>query len=369
MGDIMNFEKLDKFFEDLKSKDIPGMSIAVSKNGKVVYKNIFGLKSDGETPIKSSDPFFMYSTTKVVTAVAAMQLVERGLLELDAPASKYIPEFKNVYIGEERVPAKNTITVRELLSMTSGISYSVQKENIKKAIENKSLSTLDVVKAIAEDYIEFEPGTQYLYGLGLDVIGGIIEVVSGKKYGDYVYENIFKPLNMNDCTYHLSDDLLENMWPQYRYIDKEDVIKPEPLENGYIFSDNYESGGAGLIGTADDYIKLVMALANYGVSNDGYKLLSKESIDIMRKDVLGNDIKGFWKTGYGYGLGVRTLVDKSSSKSPLGEFGWDSAGCAYALVDVDNNIGIYIGCHILGWGPGYDNHNVIRDIVYDCLEN
>lgn len=369
MGDIMNFEKLDEFFEDLKNKDIPGMSIAVSKNGKIVYKNIFGFKADGKTPLKSSEPFFMYSTTKVVTSVAAMQLVERGLLELDAPASRYIPEFEKVYIGKEKVPAENAITVRQLLSMTSGISYDFNKENVKKAIENKSLSTLDVVKEMAKDYIDFEPGTQFLYGFGFDVIAGIIEVVTGKKYGDYVYENIFKPLNMNDCTYHISDDLLKKMWPQYSYVAKDDVIIPEPLKNKFIFSNNYESGGAGLIGTADDYMKFVMALANYGTSNDGYKLLSKESIDIMRKDVLGDDIKGFWKIGYGYGLGVRTLVDKSSSKSPLGEFGWDSAGCAYALIDVDNNIGIYIGCNILYWGPGYDNHIVIRDIVYDCLEN
>lgn len=367
----MNFEKLDSHMKKMQEEGIPLTSVSVYYKGDVVYKNIFGYREDGKTPIKSNEPFFLYSCSKVITASAAMRLVEEGKLDLDAPVAKYIPEYETVYIGKDKVPAKNTMTVRHLLTMTSGYGYDFDAENITKASQNKSASTMDIIKALAKDSIYFEPGTRFCYGFGLDIIGAIIEVVSGMKFSEYLSKNIFIPLGMNDTTFKLTADDKEKMWPQYRYDEKNKKFRNEPKENIFIFTDEFESGGAGLISTSDDYIKFVAALANYGVSSDGYHLLSKESIDEMRKNYLTNDelLKDYFKKdqGYGYGLGVRTLINNNDSRSPIGEFGWDSAACAFNLVDVDNDLAIFIGCHVLGWGEGYANHYVIRDLVYDCL--
>ncbi len=367
----MNFEKLDLFIKKIKDDGCPFYGIKVVKDGKEVYENVFGKRKDG-TNADYDDLFFMYSASKVITAVSAMQLVEKGKISLDDPVGNYIPEFKKLYAWESRVPIEKTLTIRHLLTMTGGFNYNLEKENIKEIIKNKNASTIDVVKAIGKDYVENFPGDMFCYGLGLDILGAVIEVVSGMKFAEYVEKNIFEPLDMKNSTFRYNESLNERILPQYWYDDKEKAFKLAHQNNNFIFTDNYESGGAGLIGNINDYIKFVKALANYGVAENGYKLLSKESIDAMKTNHLVSEelMRNFFKkdSGYGYGLGVRTLIDNSKTGAPLGEFGWDSAACAYVLVDVENNVGVFIGCHTLGWGEGYQHHVSIRDLVYECLD-
>ena len=367
----MNFEKLDLFIEKIKNDGCPFYGIKVAKDGKEVYEKIFGKRSDG-TNADYDDLFYMYSATKVITAVAAMQCVEKGLFSLDDAVGKYIPVFENLYAWESHVPVEKTLTIRHLLTMTGGFNYNLKKENIKEAMQNKKASTLEIVNAIGRDYVENFPGDIFCYGLGLDVLGGVIEVVSGMSFAEYVKKNIFEPLGMNVSTFKVDENIVQKILPQYWYDDKEKAFKLAHQSNNFIFSDNYESGGAGLIGNINDYMKFAKTLANYGVSENGYKLISKESIDAMKTNYLVTDklMEYFFKKdgGYGYGLGVRTLIDNSKTGAPLGEFGWDSAACAYVLIDVENNVSVFVGCHTLGWGEGYQHHNTIRDIVYECLD-
>lgn len=366
----MDFEKLDLFLKDVENKGCPFLGIKVVYKGKEVYKNIFGLRED-KTPADYDDMFFLYSATKVITAVAAMQCVENGKFSLDDPVYKYIPEFENLYAWASRMPVERKLTIRHLLTMTSGYNYDLNKENIKKAIEDKNATTQIVVKAMAKDHIECYPGDMFCYGLGLDILAAIIEVVSGMTYGEYLKKNIFEPLGMENMTFKRDEKIIEKMLPQYWYDEKEKAFKLAKKENGFTLTDRFESGGAGLVGNINDYTKFVKVLANYGVTESGYKLLSKESIDAMRTNHLITEdlMRNFYKKddGYGYGLGVRTLIDNSKTKAPLGEFGWDSAACAFCSIDVENNLGFFIGCHTLGWGEGYQNHMKIRDLVYECL--
>lgn len=363
----MNFAKLSEYVDKIENDGTPFAGLKVVYKGKIVFEKIFGKKDDG-TDADYDDLFFMYSSTKVVTAVAAMQLVEQGKLELDAPVYKYIPEYKNLVVGDERIPAKNTMTIRHLLSMTSGYGYDFTAEYLVKACENRNATTMEVVREMAKDYLHFEPGEKFEYGFGLDIIGAVIEVVSGITYGEYVKKNIFEPLGMNNSYFKVTDEIKERILPQYRYNYETESFDKEPNENAYILTDSFESGGAGLIGSINDYIKLVSALANFGAADNGYQLLKPESIDLMRQDNLGEKVKDFFKPDYSYGLGVRTLINKENSRSPLGEFGWDSAACAYSMMDVDNNLGVFYGCHTVGWGDGYSYHCHIRDLVYECLD-
>lgn len=369
--DYMNFKKLEMFLEDIEKEGCPFFGLKIVYKGEEVYKKICGLRED-KSPAGYDDVFFLYSCTKVVTAVAAMQMVEKGKFCLDDPVSKYIPEFEKLYAWESRVPVEKVLTIRHLLTMTSGYNYNFGKENLKKVSQDKNATTLDVVKAMAKDYIEFFPGDIFCYGFGLDIVAAIVEVVSGMKFGEYVKKNIFEPLKMNNTTFEKDEKIIEKMLPQYRYNESEKSFNLVDKTNPFTLTDKFESGGAGLIGTINDYTKLVTVLANYGTSKDGYKLLSKESIDAMKTNHLTNEklMEYFFKKdgGYGYGLGVRTLIDNSKTGAPLGEFGWDSAACAYSMIDVENNVGVFFGCHTLGWGKGYQHHNKIRDLVYECLE-
>lgn len=363
----MNFKKIEDFLDKMKSQGVPFAGIKVVYKDEIVFEKIFGKREDG-TDAGFDDLFFFYSATKVITAVAAMRLVEQGKLGIDDPVYKYIPEFKQMVIGAERIPAKNTLTIRHLMSMTNGYGYDFNAKYLKVACQNKQASTLEVVKEMAKDSLYFEPGEKFCYGFGLDIIGAVIEVVTGMKFGEYVKKNIFEPLGMDNSYYKVTDEIYKKILPQSRYNDKTGMFDPVEKKNQFILTDNFESGGAGLISCINDYTKFVAALSNYGTAKKGYKLISHESIDKMREDNLGERVKDFWKPDYSYGLGVRTLINNENSRSPLGEFGWDSAACSYTLDDVENNLGIFFGCHTLGWDEGYQHHIKIRDLVYECLD-
>ncbi len=358
----MDFKNLEKAMQFYSENNAPLGNIKVVYKGEIVYEKAINAKSGFDKP------FYMYSATKVITAVAAMQLVEKGVLDLDEDVSKYIPTFKNVYVGKEKKLSKTPQTLRYLLSMQSGYGYNFDKENLQKAVLNKNATTLSVVGEMLKDYVNFEPGSDFEYGFGLDIAGGIIEAVTGVSFDEYVKKNIFEPLGMKNSTFKLSDVGEKNIWQQYRFNEKTNGFDKED-NNIFVLTDKFYAGGAGLIGTTDDYIKFVKVMANNGLADNGFRLISKKSIDEMKKPQLCEKAyKTYWKgPEYSYGLGVRTLVKNDNSRVPLGEFGWDSAGNSYVLIDNENNLGIFFGCLVLGWNKGYENHLRIRDAVYEDL--
>ena len=183
--------------------------------------------------------------------------------------------------------------------------------------------------------MDFEPGTRYQYSLSHDVLGAVIEVVSGQSFGEYLYEHIFKPLGMKNTGFKWTPELKAKMSDQFMYNEETSKTKPMTLNNPYVFSDTYESGGAGLISTADDYILFLDAMCNGGLSKEGYRLLSMESIDEMRKDQLGRAsrrILTLWgksATATGWAFAPWLTGEVSGARSPVGEFGWDR--CCWCL--------------------------------------
>lgn len=375
----MNQTKLVDFLDSLERNGIPGCECVVYHNREPVFRHAAGF-SDAERKKKMAfaNTFWLYSTTKLVTCTSVMQLVEKGRIGLDDPVSNYLPEYGDLKVRNGSVvgPAKNAMTIRHLLSMQSGLNYNLEAPSILGILDEtgRKATTRQIIRALAEEPLDFEPGTRYQYSLSHDVLGAVIEAVSGQRLGAYFDEHVFKPLGMKNTGFELTPERRENMAGQFQYDMGAMTSAPASLNNVFVISENYESGGAGLISTIDDYIIFLDAMCNGGTGKDGYKLLSMETIDMMRSDQLSaiskKDFGSLWKEGYSYGLGVRTLVEKRNPgpRSPLGEFGWDGAAGAYALIDVENRLAIWYLMHVCGCAYGYEAvHPKIRDLAYDML--
>ncbi len=372
----MDFSKLDRFLnEHLWYYGINGCDVGVVYNGEVVFRKQYGV-DDCETgkKINGNELYYIFSASKPVTCTGALRLVEKGLLDLDAPVSKYIPEYENICVRTEngKEKAKNVMTVRNLFTMTAGFNYDLRSDYIEKLRERKpDFTSYDLAVALAEFPLLFEPGSNYCYSLCHDVLAGIVEKITGERFADYQKKNIFEPLGMNRTCFHVEECDSSEFAALYRYDEaKKNSVKTN-LSCPYALSPCHDSGGAGMVCCVDDYLKFVSAMSLGGTTKDGYRLINRETIDLMRTNQHSREMQRVSsRIGYGYGLGVRTLIDNTvaNTKCPNGEFGWDGAAAAYLLIDPDNKVGIYYGQHTLGCGPLYAlGHPSIRNLTYEGL--
>jgi CubicO group peptidase (beta-lactamase class C family) len=338
--------------------------------------------------VSENDLYFVYSATKVVTCTAAMQLVEKGLISLSDPVGKYLPAFGSMNIdtafdwndmakslqnkNPKTKPAINNILVYHLMTMTAGLTYNYLSDEVQKIIRetDKKASTVQIAEAIAKMPLIYEPGSRWMYSLAHDVLAAVIETVSGMKFSDYLTRYIWEPLGITNMYFKADEDILSRLSQQYKAGSEGGGIIPVSPANHLVLSANHESGGAGLICTAGDYALFADALCNRGVGKTGYRILGSEMIDKMRSNWLGKaqskDFAMFNRKGYSYGLGVRTLIDNTFSKSPIGEFGWDGAGGVYVLIDVGNSLCVFYAQHVLDYGRVYyEVHPTLRDLTYE----
>jgi CubicO group peptidase (beta-lactamase class C family) len=253
--------------------------------------------------------------------------------------------------------------------MRGGLTYDLNMPSIRALKEkDPNADTLSVVKSFAATPLSFEPGTRYQYSLCHDVLGAVIEVASGMKFGEYLKKEIFEPLGMTRTFFNYDDTMLDQFAAQYRLNgDKYDEVEKSCV---YRLTPAYESGGAGLVSCLDDYAKFAVALANKGTAPGGYQLLRPETVDLMRVNQNDVDVNlpGPVRPGLGYGFGVRVMLDKrlASSDAPTEfEFGWDGAAGTYVTIDAHHNLTSVYTQHVLGHGWVYtDVHPVIRDTAY-----
>lgn len=348
--------------------DIPCSDIAISKNGQVVFRYRNGTKDDlRQEPLKGDELYFLYSATKLMTCTAALQLYERGLLDLEDEVSKFIPEYKNVQVKSENGmhPIKSPMRIKHLLTMTSGMNYDIKNSVIREqSAKNPNSTTQDLVKAFARIPLEFEPGTHFKYSLSHDVIAAIIEIVTDMTFGEYLKKNIFEVCGMENTYLRYDAALKSRICAQYSYYPQTDTTAPVAKENPFVFTPFYESGGAGAVSSVDDYMRFANALIR------GEMLLKRSTLDLMRADHLPaqayQDFQDV-KRGYSYGLGVRTNVRNEFSSK--GEFGWDGAAGAYVLLDPDNQLAVFYATHVRGRGDYLYNalHLELRDEIYRTL--
>ncbi|MEK3708238.1 serine hydrolase domain-containing protein [Paenibacillus sp. FSL R7-0198] len=377
----MDFKPLASFIDRITSWRIPWAEVLVMHRNDTVfhYRNGYANLED-KTPIGDGAIFNLYSMTKIMTCVAGLQLVERGEMLLSDPLSDYLPEYADMTVkktmanGEIRLEkATRTITVRDLFTMTAGFSYDVGCPSIQEAVKstNGTLPTRDFARALAKEPLLFEPGTHWNYSMCHDVLGALVEVVSGKSFGTYLRDEITGPLGMNDTAFNLNDEQQTRLIPQYAYNDE--LEKAVRLDgNGFRVGTELESGGAGLLSTVSDYALFLNALTGRGTSPEGVRILSQASVELMRTDHLNEMTRGDYSWdhmyGYGYGLGVRTHISKagSGSLSPIGEFGWSGAAGCMAIIDPDSELTVMYAQHLLNSQEPYVQRR-LRNVVYSCL--
>ena len=387
----MNFSKLTAYLNTLEEKyGVHGLDMKITRGHETVYRCMLG-HSDYErkTPVSERDLYNIYSASKVITMTGVMQLIEQGKLGLNDPLEKYLPEFAHMRyaadfkMGEfpfrwpdensQLVPAQNPMRIHDLMSMTAGMSYDVASTPIRKVVEEThgEATTRQVVTAMAQMPLLCEPGTRYSYALGHDVLAAVVEVVTGMTFGAYMKRNVFEPLGITEMYYQVPAGEEHRLFAQYgKDWDTGKIKRDESMI--YRITKNYESGGAGLCTTVDEYTKVLEALANGGVGRTGGRILKQESVLAIGRNWLTEqelaDFSRTGKEGYGYGLGVRVLIDGTKSKSPVGEFGWDGAVGAYALVDPKNHIGMFYTHEILGMIEAYSEiHPTLRDLAYEAM--
>jgi CubicO group peptidase (beta-lactamase class C family) len=311
---------------------IPGAVVLVVRNGKIAYFENFGMRDLSKSlPMEKDTIFQVYSMSKPITSVAAMMLHEQGRFFLGDPVSKYIPEFKEMKVGEEGSNlARKQITIHDLLRQTSGLTYGFMgNSKIHQMYKAAGLSSPDqtlaeMITKLSEIPLVAEPGTKWVYGRSTDVLGRVIEIASGMPLDKYLENRIFKPLKMADTGFYVEPEKIDR------------VAKPGPNAK---WPSHYPTtppknllGGQGLVSTAHDYMRFMQMLMNKG-QLDGVRLLSPSTVDYMTTDHLGSSIpkKGpgyFIGEGAGFGLGFAVRESNGVATVPgyVGDYTWMGAG-------------------------------------------
>ena len=323
----------------IEAGDITGGVTLVARGGRIAHFEAHGLMDlESETPMRKDAAFRIMSMTKPIMAAAVLMMLEEGKVRLADPVSKFLPEFAEMRVvaggqadagagngGSEAaadpatVPAAREITIRDLLTHTSGIVRNAERT------PEDSLATY--VPKLAQIPLEFQPGAEWQYsGLaGPDVLARIVEIVSGKPFDEFLRSRIFEPLGMRDTMYFPSDELRPRLVTLYRITEQGFEKDPDPDR---ISSKVYFSGGAGLVSTAHDYLQFAQMLANGGELN-GRRLLSPRTVGLMASDHAGDLFDGrlpplFPDRGFGFGLQVAIMEDNIGAgwRLPNGSFGW-----------------------------------------------
>ena len=385
---MADFKELSRLLEEILEQGPAGCGCAVARNGEILFEEYHGVKDlESGEPITADSVYRQYSTTKVAVCTGAMMLLERGKFLLNDPIYEYFPEWKDTMVaqpeedGSYRVrPAKRPILIRDCFSMAMGIGYggtdythqAAEKVRAQLRANVGEYTLQQEIKAMAEVPVAFDPGTHWLYGFGHELVAGLIEVVSGKGVGQFLKEELFEPLDMKNTGYHYFGDIRERMVTTYLlkedgsreaspYFQRDELFEPEA---------KYEGGGAGLFSTVRDYLALTQMLA-CGGEYQGRKIMGRKTIDLMRCNQLNEQqLKEFrnpYLEGYGYGCGVRTLMDPSAGvNSSVGEFGWTGMLGSYVSIDPAEKLSrVYM--HNLFPNREAYIHPRIRNIVYGVL--
>ncbi|GAB3217928.1 beta-lactamase family protein [Algoriphagus aestuariicola] len=384
--------RLDAMLEEAMQKDqVPGMVAMVVKDGKIVYHSAKGLADvESGKAMEKNSIFRIASQTKAITSTAVMILWEEGKIRLDEPISKYIPEFKNPQVLANfryadttyaTKPSSKEITIRHLLTHTSGLGYGVidgdermrmiyHKAGVVDLFTTEKVTIGESVKRLAKLPLHHEPGTKYTYSEGLDVLGYLVEVVSGKPFDVFLKERIFDPLGMNDTRFYLSEAQAPRLvtvhtrkdgkWASYP-VTFYDPAYPKTGAKAFF------SGGAGLSSTTEDYAKFLQMYLNGGVY-DGKRILSPTTISTIMSNQVG-DLLG--DGGKDYGLAFGLVDEKGVAMGGLGSkgtFDWGGYFNTQYFADPQTKVIGLIFKQTSGAGNGDETGWKFRQMVFSLIE-
>lgn len=362
--DANRLTRIDKVLQEYVDKKwLAGGSAIVVHNGSIVYYKAFGFDDIATNKPEKRDAIFrIASQTKAITSVAIMMLYEQGKFLLDDPVSNYIPEFKNQKVLDKynakdttytTVPAKREVTIRDLLTHTSGIGYAqigskeanaiYYKNGIWAGIGGGKMMLGDKMRKLGSLPLFHQPGEKWTYGLNSDLLGYLVEVVSGMSLADFFQKNIFEPLGMKDTYFYLPKDKYNRLAILYSEDSTGHIIKAEKNMdlNGEVYVNypategTYYSGGGGLSSTAYDYAIFMQMLLNGGEYN-GKRILSRNSVNLMTQNQIGDLSLGDDK----FGLGFEIVTLKGAPKTPVsvGSFDWGGAFSSSYWIDPKEKI-------------------------------
>ena len=347
--------RLDAYFEaQIEAGQIAGAQIMLARNDLVAHNEVFGVRALGDGNAVTHDTLWrIYSMTKPVTSVAAMMLHEEGHFGLDDPLSDYLPEYAEMTVlrDGERVPAQRPITIRQLFTHTAGFSYGFTNQGVDALYREARLFAAKDLAAFSEQLatlpLAFEPGERWHYGVNTDVLGRLVEVVSGQSLDAFLAERLFEPLGMVDTFFEVPPEKLDRFGSNHRL--NPDSGELEVIADGAFLGIRWQdvgllSGGAGLVSTADDYMRFARMLLNGG-SLDGVRILSPKTVSWMTRDHLPSDVRGegvFGRdAGIGFGLGFAVIDDAagwSGHVGAKGEYWWGGAAGTLFWIDPEYDV-------------------------------
>ena len=358
-----------------------GATTLVARDGKIAHFETYGqINKEAGTKMSQDAVFRIYSMTKPITGIALMMLYEEGRFDLDDPVSKYLPSFANqrVFSGVNEdgslktVPAERQSTIRDLLTHTSGLTYGVFGNTPvdqlygKAGVFDPKLTLADQTEKLGKLPLLYQPGAAWVYSLSVDVQGRLIEVLSGKSLGEFFQDRIFAPLGMEDTGFSVRPDQLGRFSEIYApEKDKGLVAYRGDFFGDFTVKPNSESGGGGLVSTTLDYWKFAQMVANGGELN-GVRLIRAETIELMRRDHLPDNLKGIagGTQGLGFGLGFAVVQDgeKQGGHANVGEYFWGGMANTIFWIDPTSDVVAIFMTNILPSGI-YPLRNELRDKI------
>jgi CubicO group peptidase (beta-lactamase class C family) len=356
-----------------------GILTMVARKGKLAHLEMVGMRDiDNKKPITEDTIFRIYSMSKAITSIAVMTLYEEGRFNLDDPVSKYIPEFENLMVFKDSTEAglvldslENEMTIRHLFTHSSGLTYGwggrvVDRMYGKTKIFEKGSTLKQMVEKLGKIPLVHHPGTEWEYSVSIDVLGYLVEVISGMPFEKYLQQRIFKPLGMVDTGFSVPESKRDRYSELYRWNEEEEkleVVEESPLgEDKYKF---FPSGGGGLVSTASDYIRFCQMMLNGG-ELDGARILGRKTVDLIRSNNLPKDVFVDDDGNIGFGLGYAITLDVvgSGGMASVGAYYWGGAAATIFWIDPEEELIGLLMTQLFGPEPF---HNQFRTLVYTSI--
>jgi len=363
----------------VEDKSVAGIVTMVAWRGKVVQFNAYGMRDiEAEKPMERDTIFRIYSMTKPITSVAAMMLYEEGKFKLDDLVSKYIPDFKGLTVVADptsseitQVAQKREMTIRDLLRHTSGLTYGVFGDTAVDKLYRKARTigedgTLKgMVKRLGGIPLLYQPGTKWHYSVSTDVLGYLVEVLSGRPLDDFFAERIFDPLGMKDTGFYVPAEKLSRFATNYGPKSQGGLrVVDAPATSRYRKKPTFLSGGGGLVSTASDYMRFCLMLLNKGEFG-GKRLLKAETVELMTKNHLPKGV--MHSNGVGFGLGFSVRVQKSEEEPApgVGEYGWGGAASTHFWISPRDEIAVVALTQYMPYSNRVER--ILKPLVYEAI--
>jgi len=356
---------------------LAGGIVMVSHNGRIGFFHTYGLMDrEAQKPMMPDTIFRIYSMSKAITTAAALSLMDAGKLGLEDPVSKYIPGFAHVMVATTnglREPSR-PVTVRDLMLHISGLTYGGGPDALREAYARlkpeQSTNIAEMTEKLAQVPLAFDPGTDWSYGVGIDVLGRVIEAASGKSLDVFLSQTIFQPLDMRDTGFSVPPEKLERFAANYGRTNGLKVIDI-PAQSKFAGKVTLFSGGGGLVSTARDYMRFLTMIQNGG-KLDGHRILQSRTVSLMSSNLLpdaafpiyfGNE--KYFGTGFGLGFAVCTKDSSWDPAAHVGEFGWGGAASTHYWVSPLDKLIVLTLEQTMPFE--YDTERGVKQIIYDSI--